>query len=481
MKPSARMSAKFIAATLAAGCVVGALIPLPHRQETTEQPSAERPTRNSTAALRTMSIDGITTTDASAAAATHPQEFFHAMLKADPQPPREIVEAFFAAWIERNPDAAFLAALQLPGRFGYEVQTSQFFPRQVQLLFQRDPAAALRWVGRIEGVIGHDITLHSRADQPEKVRALDPDEVRTWLNRCPVGGVSTGMARNFAEALAARDPAAAVRWVGTLNVEYQNTVLPMILLRLAEKDPQAAMDFLRSAPSHIRQHAMLFANRAESAPEIIASMKRLEEEMGVTSNTGINNLLMLLYRAEPSAAIGHVTAMEGTTQGVDAARGLAEAACYGGPTAGAVAMIAKLPPSLRTEAARAAMFCRMPGDFPAFLAPLADGSITGPGLDAYIDVLAGFVDGERGTSFGRQQITWTVADLPQHLEAFQKWMAEHPGPQRDEFIRRTAATLKDKPELRDKVFSNIPPEEMERISGAGHSRPPGPPADSGAP
>ena len=162
-------------------------------------------------------------------------------------------------------------------------------------------------------------------------------------------------------------------------------------------------------------------------------------------------------------AVENVAAMAGTTQGVDAARGLGEAACLFGPTSAAVSMIATLPPSLQTDAARSAMLFRMPGDFPAFLEPLADGSIKGANLDTYIQLLVDFVDGERGSSFGRAQITWTVAELPQHLEAFQKWIADHPGPERNRFIRQAADALQDKPELRNKVFGNLPQEEIKRI------------------
>jgi hypothetical protein len=461
-----KTTAKFMAAPLAAGCLLGAVIPLPVGRGETSVASSVSTSRsgiNSDSEKEAHDLDGITTANAAAAATTDPRGFFQALLKADPQPSREIVEAFFAAWIAENPDAAFQAALLLPGRFGYEVETNQFFPRQVQLLFHRDPLAALRWVGRIEGVIGHDITLHTRIDRLDELRQLDPQEVSRWLNRCPVGDVSAGMAKSLAEALAEKDPAAAIRWAESLNVEYQNVVLPMMLHHLRAKDPQAAMEYVRNTPSHLRQHVTLFAMETGSADAILGQMKWLAAEMGVTSHTGINSLLGSLYRKAPETAIDHVVAMAGTTQGLDAVRGLATAACLYGPTTDAVAMIAKLPDSIQADAFRSAMLFRMPGDFPAFLGPLADGSIKGKNLDAYIGQLVGFVDGERGTSFGRPQITWTVADLPAHLEGFQKWIGDHNGPERDRFIRQTVDALRDKPELRDKVFGNLPPEEMKRI------------------
>ncbi|MBX3743087.1 MAG: hypothetical protein KF712_19030 [Akkermansiaceae bacterium] len=460
-----KATAKFMTITLAAGCLLGAVIPLPpSKGKASAAPSVAtaRSGVNSNPGKEAHDLDGITAADAAAAATTDPRGFFQALLKADPQPSREIVEAFFNAWIAANPDAAFQAALLLPGRFGYEGR-SQFFPRQVQELFQTHPLVALRWVGRIEGVMGHDITLHTRIDRLDELRQLDPQEVSHWLNRCPVGGVSAGMAKTFAEALAKEDPAAAIRWAESLNAEYQNVVLPMMLHHLRAKDPQAAMEYVRNAPSHVRQHVTLFAMQADSAGTILGQMKWLAGEMGVTSHSGINSLLGSLYNKSPETAIAHVVAMEGTTQGVDAARGLGTAACLYGPAAKAVNMIAKLPDSLQADAFRSAMLFRMPGDFPAFLGPLADGSIQGANLDAYIRELVGFVDGERGTSFGRPQITWGVAESPQQLEAFQKWIGDHPGPQRDKFIRQTIEVLRDRPELRDKVFGNLPPEEMKRI------------------
>jgi hypothetical protein len=459
-----KATAKFMATTLAAGCLLGAVIPLPRgKGKAIAAPSVVVPRSgiNSDFGKEAHDLEGITAADAAAAATTDPRGFFQALLKADPQPSREIMEAFFTAWVGENPDAAFQAALLLPGRFGYEVR-NQFFPRQVQLLFHRDPRVALRWVGRIEGVLGHDITLHRLGDQA-KLLQLDPQEVSDCLNRCPVGGVSAGMAKTFAEALAKEDPMGAIRWAESLNVEYQNVVLPMMLHHLRAKDPQAAMEYVRNAPSHVRQHVTLFAMQAGSADAILGHMKWLAEEMGATSNSGINSLLGSLYQKSPETAIAHVVAMEGTTQGLDAARGLGTAACLYGPAAKAVTMITKLPDSLQADAFRSAMLFRMPRDFPAFLGPLADDSIQGENLDAYIRELVGFVDGERGTSSGRPIITWTVADVPDDLAAFQKWIGDHPGPQRDRFIRQTVDALRDKPELRDKVFGNLPPEEMKRI------------------
>lgn len=466
------MSVKFTLTTLAIGCLVGTVIPLPGRSGIRATPQSVAPAGHGGASTtpaveeerpEPFTLAGMTPEAAAEIAATSPREFFRWMLKTDPQPSRQILEAFFAAWIELDPDAALEAALLLPGRFGYEVRERQFFARQVQLLFWKDPMAALRWVGRIEGVIGHDITLHTRVDLLDKLRALDPHEVTTWLNRTPVAGVSAGMAKAYAEALAEKDPVAALRWSETLSAEYHSAVLPAILLRLEQRDPAAAMEYIRTAPSPVRQYGALSAMDTTSAAAILENMRWLEEEMGVKSYTGINNLMGSLYRKDAQAAIDQVSAMAGTTQGQDAARGLAEAACNHGPTADAVAMIVNLPESQQMDAAHAAMLYRMPGAFSAFLAPLADGSLKGANLDTYIRLLVDFVDGEKGISFGRQHITWTVAELPNDLTAFQKWISENPGPQRDQFVRQAAEAMADKPELRDKVFSNLPKEEIQRI------------------
>ena len=64
-----------------------------------------------------------------------------------------------------------------------------------------------------------------------------------------------------------------------MNADYQNAVLPMMIHRLSKKDPQAAMDYIRHAPSNIRQYTALFATTTGSPADTLEQMKWLDEEM----------------------------------------------------------------------------------------------------------------------------------------------------------------------------------------------------------
>lgn len=460
-----------VACTLA-GCLAGTLIPLPSSGGKAAPKPPGQP-ENTASFTRGMAITTgnedafslpITTERAGEFAQTNPQAFLRWILDSDPQPSPEIVEAFFTAWVAKDPDAALGAALRLPARFGYDIH-SQFFPRMVQLLFQTDPLTALRWVGRIEGAIGHDITLHVNLQTFAKLAPLDPEEIRMWLNHSPVGGVSVGMAKTYAEMLAEKDVEAAIRWSMSLNVEYQNAVMPMMMLHFARENPQAALNYIENAPSNIRQYAAGFALLSEKSMPARSMLQWMEDEMGIVSYTGLQNIMTRFYNENPKDAVAYVAEMEGTIQGFDAARGLAEAACLGHSTEDAVKMIATLPASMQLEAARSAMFMRMPADFPAFIEPLVNGTIEPANVDGYMDILVSFMDGERGTSFGRDSVAWSPASTMKYLESFQNWIRDHPGAQRDLFIRKTAESLQGQPGLRDDLFRKIPADELQRILG----------------
>ncbi|MBK1818158.1 hypothetical protein JIN84_21220 [Luteolibacter yonseiensis] len=454
---------KIVAAALGVGGLAGGLVPLPDRVEASEvrvTPDRSRQSAPPGLAGKIEVPEQITTAWAAGCAKSRPDEFFRWLVKADPQPDLEIVAAFFQEWIRRDPDSAYRAALSLPGRFGF--RENRFFVLELQELFKRDPLAALRWCGRIEGIIGDGPVMNHSKDVAEKqFPRLDPEEVRSLLNRARVGSATVWMADAYAQWLADSDPRAAIRWGESLNVEFQTTILPMVFLRWAEQDPKAAMEYIRNAPSHIRQYAALFAMPAGSAAEIFTGMKWLEQEMGISSYAGINNLMGRLYGKDEKAAQDYVVSLEPGGQREAAVRGLAEAAC--GRPETVLSLVVNLPDELQLEATNSAFLTRMPGWYPDFLKPLADGSVSEANMENYIHQLAIFLDGETGTSFARKTVTWKITDMPEVLGQTQDWLKDNPGPNRDRFIRDAHGVLKENPELRDRVFEKIPADELKRI------------------
>jgi len=454
---------KTVAVALSVGGLAGGLAPLPDRVGASDARVMPDRSHESTPAghAENMQVsEKITTAWAVDCAKSRPEEFFRWLVKADPQPDMEIAMAFFQAWIRRDPDSAYHAALSLPERFGFG--GNRFFVLELQELFKRDPMTALRWCGQVEGVIGDGPVMNHTKDEAEKqFPSLDPEEVRSLLNRARVGSATVWMADAYAQWLADSDPRAAIRWGESLDVDFQTTVLPMLFLRWAEKDPKAAMEYIRGAPSHIRQYAALFAMPTGSASEIFTGMRWLEEEMGVSSYTGINNLMARLYGKDEAAAQDYVVSLEPGGQREAGVRGLAEAAC--GKPENVLSLIVKLPDELRTEATNSAFLTRMPGWYPDFLKPLADGSVSGAAMESYIHQLAIFLDGETGTSFARKTVTWKITDMPEVLGKTQDWLKDNPGPNRDRLIREAHEVLKEKPELRDRLFEKIPAEELKRI------------------
>ncbi|GAA5127867.1 hypothetical protein JIN84_08070 [Luteolibacter yonseiensis] len=448
------------------GVLTGVLLPLPQRETSPGDAatrSASAPARGDEVSTRSrLEIpEQITGAWAAACAKSRPEEFFRWLLKADPQPAPEVVEEFFSAWIARNPDAAYRAALRLPPRFGYDRENRFFFNKLLRETLASDPAAALRWAGRLDGVVTGGFTLRLADENFKHLDRLNPGEVRVALDNLPIGGLTVAMADIYASFLARTDAAAALRWATSLGVDHQNALMPMALYHLLKKDPAAALEFIKTAPSSIRQYAATSAFDTSSAPAIFAGMKWLQEEMGVSAYTGLSNLLNPLYRADPKAAQAYVESLGERGQQVAAVRGLAEAASD--KPEDFVSLIGGLREDMQLEAVNSAMLHRMPSWYPAFLGPLNDGSIREENMEGYIHQLAVFLDGETGPSYGGTQMTWKVTDVPEHLAEFQDWIRDHPGPNRDRFIREAYKVQKDQPEVLQKAFEKVPAEELKRI------------------
>jgi hypothetical protein len=458
-----------LAVAVGVGCLIGVFVPLPQPGKPLDvEPRSARPREEGAeVAKKDLEVpETITGEWAVECANSRPDEFFRWLLKADPQPSGEVVSKFFETWISRNPDAAFQAALRLPSRFGYSGSSGDiyFFKSQLQQTFVLDPGAALRWAGRVEGVICQGGSMGWSEAVYGKLEKLDPKEVRAQLNGYPVGGVSSAMAVTYALFLVDKDANEGLRWATSLGVEHQNAALPMVLHQLKEKDPGAALDYIKSAPSNIKQYGALYALGNGSASLVLEEMKWLADEMGVSSYTGLNNMMNRLYNADHKVAQDYVESIGERSQQLAAVRGLAEAASD--KREDMAVLIGGLPDDLQLEAATVCMRKRMPSWYPDFLERMNDGSIREANMDGYIHQMATFVDSDLVRQIMSSNNDWKPADS-EDLPGFQNWIKDNPGPRRDQFIREAYKLFKDKPEVLNKAFGQMPAEELKRILEAG--------------
>lgn len=447
---------------LLAGILIGALVPLSGGgggeqsspgASVVRQSSSRAPTRPQ------MVIPDIQTPEwARACAEDRPGEFYLWMLKASPQPSSMVVMEFFSAWIARDPDSAFQAALSLPPRFDFN-EHSPFFVMQLRQVFARDPMCALRWASRIDGVLGRANMM--RGNHNAFTEAANPDEIRALLGRGPINGTSEEIAISYADYLAATDLAAAIQWGESLPVEYQNAVLPMMLMNLSKTDPAAALEYIKNAPSNVRQYAAIFALAYSTRP-VAEDLKWVETEIGVTAyKPGLCNLIERFYHQVPEQALDYIVAIDDPEQKKIALRSLAS--IYSRDAEKAVSWIVTLPADLRTEAAHSAMLEKMPREFSTFANPLKEQSLTGQDLEDYTQTLAKFVVGEIVTNYGRTYATQNIASTAESLAVLQKWLRENPGPARDRLIQVLHDASSDQQDLRDQIFSDLSPNELSAI------------------
>ncbi|MDB6077420.1 MAG: hypothetical protein JWO82_1167 [Akkermansiaceae bacterium] len=445
-----------------AGLLLGCLLPLMKSQPAAASGTAHEPAATRQPALAFEMPANDRTAWAAGFGANHPQEFYRWLLKQDPQPDPEMVRAFFHAWIQTDPDAAFTAALRLPARFGFAPATEKspfdpvadggFFIMEVKGLLESNPAAAFRWIGRVEGVLGA-FGVMNFVTPFENHPELKREDVAKWLNQSLPGPFTGTMINSYGSFLLEnRGLKDCLAWMHTLNPEHQGAVLDSLCLEWGKADPDGMLDYLESATSPIRQYratALLSPLRAESP---LKAMEWLDQNLGVTSYTGLNNVLGAFDSKDPEAAQEYVMNLEDPAQRLDAIKGLGEAHTMRGPVPETMQWVATLPAEMQVEATAGAMRWRLGSDYISFLTPLSEGTLAPEIQDRYIQQLAGGID---------QGMMWDGKD------AIHQWLENNPGEVRDAFVKAALGVLEGKPLNRSKFLSYLPEAEAEakRILG----------------
>ena len=357
---------------------------------------------------------------------TRQREFFVYLLQQDPTPDRYVVDAFFDEWIKQDPNSAFAAALRLPKRFGYD-ESNPFFLTQIGLMYQRDPFAALYWAGKIERIISGGATLgvsgapFANVANPESLA-----QVAEALNQTRRGDYTQALAKAYAEHLAESDLEAAKDFLAQVDPEMRSAIFPAIAEAWALEDPQGLLDYLKTADPGIRQESTIATLRKLAGLSSGERMNWLQQEVGITSFSGLGNLMNGMFLEDRQAAKNYVTGIEYAPLREEALAGLASSYCLLDPDS-ALDLIISLPPDLIIQAARAGMRTRLPKNFSEFLRPL-EGAQMDTGLRSqYIDELANYITNDY---LGRM-----VPGVDEQVEYISSWLSANESDGRDELVR----------------------------------------------
>ncbi|HWB07094.1 MAG TPA: hypothetical protein VG796_28985 [Verrucomicrobiales bacterium] len=240
----------------------------------------------------------------------NPRAFFAWLLRTRPQPPEEVVEAFFDVWISQDVDAAFTAAHEVPARFG--LRNSRFFYRKMIYLAETDARAAFRWVGRVDGWIGCGPSLRLAIEDKGNIdfSVVTPAEAAASLSAMPGSEISAKLARRYAEYLAAKDFTAARSWAETLNPIYRSAAMEAVLRQWMKSDRAAALAYLQNGPSQFRQDLVTMFFDGTSGTDPKADLEWLQQNIGVLPAGSVGNILGRWEQQDAAAALQYVLQTE---------------------------------------------------------------------------------------------------------------------------------------------------------------------------
>lgn len=364
----------------------------------------------------------------------NPHAFLSWLLKCEPQPGAPVVEAFFAEWIILHPDAAFTAAGNLPGRFGYG-REHLFFVKQLEKLFRKNPEAAFRWVGRVEGIIGGG---SFDPLSPQDLSALDPDNIAQILRRTAPGPACTRLTEAFAAFLTKRDRAFALQWAESLPVAHCAAALGPVLREWFSASPSEVMDYLAGASSSIRQGFGTVWSGEVLKDHPQEALDWMEKNMGHLSFGATENSLAKFGRKDQAAATAYALQIAGPQIRVSAIRGLTETVTFGNKTSGAIAWINTLPDEAKLTAFGQCMSSRMLYDFGDFFNYLKDHA--GDDLAAdYAGLLGSHANMRRTMQLGMRNVTRPLRQG--EVEQLIDWAGTNPGPVSDRLVTSVFTAL----------------------------------------
>jgi len=234
---------------------------------------------------RRLSLEGGWKPAAIAWAAEDPAGFYQWLVDRGIPPGEEVLELLFSAWLERDDDAAFTAALNLPGDF----QRGKTLAVMLNHTLEREGGLklALQWMPWVEGQI-------FQWAQPGDawMKSLPPDQIAASLaGMASPRGYSSSLIHQFAAFWSKTDRPAATEWLDTLGPEQRAQAFEGLMETWAKEDPEAALNYLASGAATTNERQSASRPRlelAETDPK--RALGWMEETIGLPGSNAMRDI-----------------------------------------------------------------------------------------------------------------------------------------------------------------------------------------------
>lgn len=231
---------------------------------------------------------------------------FHAwLLRQDPAPPLKLTETLFLAWVLRDPDGAFAAAVNLPRRF----QRGEFIPDMLNTLLQAGTSdeLAFRWLGKVSGEFSG-----FGSGNPAFLTTKSPEEAAALLSGVTESFYGGRLLNQLGRRWAAQDLDAARQWLDGLPTEKRVRALDGIMQVWAEKDVQGALNYLAHEASTAERHNICLPLKELAGKDPAAAFQWWEKNMGVPDPNTVRHMLTAWKAKDAEAAKQYVLSIEDT-------------------------------------------------------------------------------------------------------------------------------------------------------------------------
>lgn len=227
-----------------------------------------------------------------------------AMIKADPLlAKREYWNAVFSQLAAKDPRAAIEAALQLPeGQSRNEALLSL-----TNSWGRMDPAAAAAWIGQLPPGATRNAAL--RAVMPQYAQTNPEAALELAMSDLMPANDRTYIISQAMSIWAGKDQAAALAWANQLpEGNYRRSALLSIASKMAQDDPQAAIDFaMKEANGQTRTQMLSGVLQQWLTSDPYAGARWIQNNHDTVQAATLQNLVTSLGNNSPEQALSMVS------------------------------------------------------------------------------------------------------------------------------------------------------------------------------
>ena len=210
-----------------------------------------------------------------------PDQFLSWLLRTKPAPTEEILTAFFAAWVQDDPNAAFEMALNLPEQFKDHVK-AKLLGRMMSAALNEDWKTGLAWVNRIQDAGAPTMRMAVDFDWLENP-VLEMGEAIVALDQ---GDFTRNLLHHFMHNYARVSPDQARAWALAFPPEHAANVMGPVLVHWAGTDLTGALNYLENeASSNVRQNLGVIVMRVFALQDPRAALAWAETHMPVPNGS----------------------------------------------------------------------------------------------------------------------------------------------------------------------------------------------------